>query len=132
MLTFNRAGTFDLVVRGTGAVCSNGGGPSVIFGGKFVPPWNSTLGGVGVVLVDQDDRTIDGILDESSISSPDFATDNPDGSADGSDDGPFPFTLLPLFKFIFVAEANAADGEPEDVGEEDDVFGALVLIAPGR
>ena len=83
------------------------------------------------MLVDHDDLTIDGILDESSMSSPCFVTDTADGNPDGSEEGPFPFTLWPLFKFIIVAEANAADGEPEDVGEEEDVFGALVLRAPG-
>ena len=83
------------------------------------------------MLVDQDDLTIDGILDESSISSPAFVTDTADGNPDGSEEGPFPFTLLPLFKFIIVAEANAADGDPEDVGEEEDVFGALVIMLPG-
>ena len=57
--TFKRAGTFDFVVSGTGTVCSNGGGPSVILGGKFVLLGNSTLGGVGVVLVDQDDLAKD-------------------------------------------------------------------------
>ena len=64
VLTFKSAGTFDFVVSGTGAVCSNGGGPSVIFGGKFVLLGSSTLGGVGVVLVDHEDLVIDDTLAE--------------------------------------------------------------------
>ena len=38
--------------------------------------------------------------------------------------------MLPLFKFISVALANAAEGEPVEEGEEEDVFGALELMAP--
>ena len=94
---------------------------------------NSILGCVGVVLVDQEDLAFEGTLTESSILSSGLFAHPPDGSPVGKDDGPFPFTLLLLLKFARVAEANAADGELEDDGEEEEVFGPFVLIAaPGR
>ena len=131
--TFKSAGTFDLVVSGTGAVCSNGGGPSVIFGGKLVLFGNSAaLGGVGVVFADQDDLAIDDICVETSMSSSVFVLPVSRG---GKEDGPFPFTLLPLLKFARVADAKTVEGEQEDDGEEEEeVFGARfeLMTPPGK
>ena len=129
-LTFKRAGTFDFVVSETGAVCSNGGGPSVIFGGKFVLLGNSALGGVGVVFVDQDDLTRDCTFPERSILFSDFIITDPVVNPNGKDEGPFPFIPLKLFRLETVAETNAADCEHVDDGDEEDVLGTLELIAP--
>ena len=96
ILTFKSAGTFDLVVSDTGAVCSNGGGPSVMFGGNFGLLARSTLDGFGVVLADQEDLTIEETFDEISISSSCFVLPIPEGSPDGKEDGPFVFKLPPL------------------------------------
>ena len=112
----------------TGAVCSSGGGPSVIFGGKFVLLGNSTLGGVGVVLVDHADLASNCTFAESSILASDFVAADPLLNPNGRDDGPLPFMLLKLFKLDTAAETNAA----EDEDEEDvvDVIGVPGLIAP--
>jgi len=132
IISFKSAGTFDLVVSCTGQVCSNGGGPSVIFGGKFVLFGNSTaLGGVGVVLADQDDLAIDDIFSESPISCSVFVLFKLEASPGGKEEGPFPFILLPLLKFARVADANdAVYGEHDDDGEEEDVVAALELMTP--
>ena len=114
----------------TGAVCSNGGGPSVIFGGKFVLLGNSTIGGVGVVLVDHDDRARDCTFAERSILSSDFVIADPVFNPNGKDEGPFPFIALKLFKFETVPETNAADAVHEDEEGVEDVLGTPGLIAP--
>ena len=131
-LTFKSAGTFDFVVGETGAVCSNGGGPSVIFGGKFVLLGNSALVGVGVVFVDHDDLTRDCTFPKRSMLFSDFLTTDPVVNPNGKDEGPFLFIPSKLFKLETVDKTNAADCEYVDEGEEEHMCGALELIAPPR
>ena len=129
ILTFKSAGTFDLVVSDTGAVCSNGGGPSVILGGNF-GLLESTLDGVGVGLADQEDLTIVETFDEMSISSSCFVLHIPEGSPDGKEDGPFVFKLPPLWKVPSAGDENAVEGEHDEDGDEEAGFDVPELIAP--
>ena len=87
-------------------------------------------GGVGVVFVDQDDLTRDCTFPERSILFSDFVITDPVVNPNGKDEGPFPFIPLKLFRLETVAETNAADDEHVDEGDEEDVLGALELIAP--
>ena len=130
ILTFKSAGTFDLVVSDTGAVCSNGGGPSVMFGGNFGLLARSTLDGVGVVLADQEDLTIEETFDEISISSSCFVLPIPEGSPDGKEDGPFVFKLPPLWKVASAGDENAVDGEHDEDGDEEAGFDVPKLVVP--
>ena len=82
-------------------------------------------------MADHDDLIIDDAVvvePARSISSSGFSEHGiPDGSPGGNEEGPLPFILL-LLRLASVAEAKAADGEHEDEGEEERVFGPLEVI----